>query len=80
MSEWKGLIVSNSPVWTGVVGYADERIAELTTVCANEESTDLEIRQAQKAIAELRRLKNMPDSLRASAEISSKASKRRGEY
>lgn len=80
MSEWKRLINPGSPVWHGVVGYADERIAELTGICVNPSSSDMEIRQAQGVIEELRRLKNVPDSLRASVELTKAPAKRRGEY
>jgi len=80
MNDWRHLIAPNTPVWAGVVGYADERIAQLTAVCVNPATTDIEIRQAQKAIEELQRLKGLPDTLRASAEINKAPVKRRGEY
>lgn len=78
--SWDYAINPASPVWAvGVIGYCDQRITELTALCVNPESTDLQIRQAQKAIEELQRLKSLPDTLRATAEISRNTNKR-GEY
>jgi hypothetical protein len=73
--SWKTLI-QPGPVWTGVSAYADARIAELTAVCVNPRSADAEIRAAQAGIEELQRLQGLPDSLRATAELS-KAPRRR---
>ncbi len=75
MSSWKALI-QPGPVWTGVVDYADTRITELTAVCVNKGSSEAEIRSAQAGIEEMLRLKGLPDSVRATAELS-KAPRRR---
>lgn len=79
MSEWKRLIEPRSTVWAGLVGYAQERISELTQVCVSPESTDIQIRMAQAGIDELRRLQSVPDQLRATAEQSQRKPSR-GEY
>ena len=79
--SWKSAIQPTHPVWAvGVVGYCDERIEELTLTCIDGQASDLEIRQAQKAIEELKRLKALPDTLRATSEINKSPAKRRGEY
>lgn len=68
--SWQTLIGNKGPVWRGVEMYADERIAELTAVCVDPQTTDAQWRAAQAGIAEIHRLKGLPDQIRASAEIS----------
>lgn len=80
MSEWKHLIDDKHPTWRGVVGYCEERIADHTRSCINPDSTDLQVRQAQEAIAELQRLLAMPDTLKNTAQIKHSSAKKRGEY
>jgi hypothetical protein len=67
--SWEQTINPGSPVWTGVMGYADARIGELSAVCIEPTSTDAEIRAAQAGITELRRLKTVPDRLRTNDEM-----------
>lgn len=76
--SWQSLIATKGPVWQGVEGYADERIRELSAICVSQQSSDAEIRSAQAGIVELERLKNIPEQLRATAEISK--GKTRREY
>lgn len=75
---WQRLIQSNSPVWTGVIGYADARIAALTAICISPDSKDKEIRDAQAGILEMNLLKGVPDQLQNTAEQS--RAKPRREY
>lgn len=76
--SWKELIHGNNPVWHGVEAYAGERIEELTQVCVSPESSESDIRQAQAAIAEMRRLRSLPGMIRAEAQI--RAQTTRKEY
>lgn len=75
---WEHLIEPKTAVWTGVVAYCDERIAALTEVCVSPASTDLEIRNAQAAITELRLLKDVPNVLQTKAKSASARTKRQG--
>jgi hypothetical protein len=73
--------ISPGPVWTGVELYADERIAALTLICTDPESTDVLIRQAQAGIAELKRLKNLPGQQKATSDQKrSSGGNRHGSY
>lgn len=65
MSDWRPLIDAATPLWTGIEGYAEERIAELVVVCTTATYTDAEIRAAQARIAELRMLLAMPAFIQA---------------
>ena len=65
MSAWKPLIDAATPLWTGIVGYAEERISELAVICTTATYTDAEIRAAQARIAELRALLALPASIQA---------------
>jgi hypothetical protein len=65
MSAWKALIDGTTPLWTGIEGYAKERIAELVVICTTATYTDAEIRSAQARIAELRALLALPESIRS---------------
>lgn len=65
MSAWKPLIDAATPLWTGIEGYAEERIAELIVVCTTSTYSDAEIRAAQARITELRALLALPASLQA---------------
>ena len=76
--SWESMINAGSPVWQGVAGYADARIAELSAVCTDQASSDGDIRAAQAGIAELKRLKTLPDRLRTNDEM--KQGKSRREY
>lgn len=67
--SWEAKINPGSPVWTGVAEYADARIAELAAVCVDQASSDGDIRAAQAGIAELKRLKALPDKLRTNDEM-----------
>jgi hypothetical protein len=67
--EWKDQINPGTAVWAGVEAYAEERINDLIQVCASEQSSDVQIRQAQAAIAEMRRLLSLPQLIRAEAQI-----------
>lgn len=78
MSEWKALINPKSPVWSGVERYADSRIAELAMVCRDLKASEADIRAAQAGIAELERLKAVPDQLAASAAQKTAPTTRRG--
>lgn len=80
MSEWKRLIDDRHPVWSGIKGYCEERIADHTRTCTNPDSSDLQIRQAQEAISELRRLLAMPDTLKTTAQVKQSSANKRGEY
>lgn len=77
--NWRAMI-QPGPVWTGVEGYADERIATLTALCVNPESSDQQIRQAQAGIEEMRLLKAIPRQLEAGAQQRELGAKRRAEY
>ena len=77
MSKWAHLIVEDSPAWSGLKGYANERIAALTLVCTTSSYTDAEIRAAQAGIAELHALLALPASIR-SAEKHKQTTPRRG--
>lgn len=65
MSDWKPLIDAATPLWTGIEGYAEERISELVVICTTATYSDAEIRAAQARIAELRALLALPASLQA---------------
>lgn len=75
--SWKDKIQPSTAVWAGVEEYAAERIGELTQVCVSSESSDIEIRQAQAAIQELHRLVNLPNLIRAEAQIRGATSTRK---
>ena len=77
MSNWRPLIDAATPLWTGIEGYAEERIAELIVVCTTATYSDAEIRAAQAGIAELRALLALPAAL-ASAEKHKQATPRKG--
>lgn len=79
MSDWKKLI-QPGPVWSGVDRYADERIAELTAVCIDAQSTTEMIRQAQAGIEEMRRLQSLPDRLTAEKQVKDNSANRRQGY
>jgi hypothetical protein len=78
MSDWERLIEPKASVWTGVTMYCDERIAALTEVCISPGSTDLEIRNAQAAIEELRLLKGVPNVIQTKAKTAGGRTKRQG--
>ena len=65
MSAWKPLIDAATPLWAGIEGYAEERIAELIVVCTTATYSDAEIRAAQARITELRALLALPASIQA---------------
>ena len=77
MSSWKSMITMDNNTWRGVVAYADERIAELTSTCTAVESSDTQIRQAQAGILELQRLKSIPAMLAAQVQISQSMGRRK---
>lgn len=77
MSDWKPLIDAATPLWTGIEGYAEERIAELVVICTTATYTDAEIRSAQARITELRALLALPAALE-SAEKHKQTTPRKG--
>ncbi len=74
---WQTLIVPTSPVWAGVEQYADERIGVLTQQCVDPQSTELQIRQAQFGIEEMRKLLAVPGQIKATTAIKQNASTRK---
>jgi len=78
--SWKEKIRPDTGVWDGVQEYAAERIAELANVCTSEESSEMQIRQAQAAIQEMRRLVSLPNLIRAEAQVRGATSARRENY
>jgi hypothetical protein len=75
--SWKDLIQTTSPTWNGLEKYAEERIADLTAVCASIDSTDKDIRVAQAGILELRSLVAIPQRIRAEAQARASTSARK---
>lgn len=75
---WQEKIKSDSGIWAGVVGYAKERIEQLTHTCTSPQSTELEIRMAQAGIEELRRLQSVPDMLSATSQLMAAKGQRNG--
>jgi hypothetical protein len=83
MSDWKRFIDPKSPLWAGgVVGYVEERKAELVQVCTDANASDAEIRAAQAGIKELTRLLGVPGQLQTSAKMAQKTGReaRAGSY
>ena len=78
--SWKEKIQPNTAVWAGVHEYAAERIGELINICASPASSDMQIRQAQASIVELRRLVDLPNLIRAEAMVRGATSARRENY
>lgn len=76
--NWQAHINKDTAVWGGVIGYANERISDLTAICVSPESSDVQIRQAQAGINELQRLMALPQQIAASAQI--RAAGARKEY
>ena len=77
MNNWRPLIDGTTPLWTGIEGYAQERISELVVICTTATYSDAEIRAAQARIAELRALLALPSAL-ASAEKHKQTTPRKG--
>jgi hypothetical protein len=77
--SWQAMI-QPGPVWSGVTGYADERIAELTALCIDPQSSETQIRQAQAGIEEMRRLTTLPDRLKATADQKRNSATKRTGY
>ena len=75
---WQELINSESPVWRGLQGYIEPRKADLTAVCVQSSSTDMEIRKAQAAIDELNRVLSVPDQIKATAQMRGNTDRRNG--
>ena len=73
--SWMEQINPSSGVWRGVEAYAAERIAELTQVCVSVGSSDVEIRQAQAGIEELRRITSLPARIQATAQQSARSAR-----
>ncbi|OXE35716.1 MAG: hypothetical protein CGW95_12240 [Phenylobacterium zucineum] len=78
--SWKEQLTPTSPTWVGVEMYAEERIAEMMAVCASPAASDMAIRQAQACIGELRRLIDLPNLIRAEAQVRIATSVRRENY
>jgi hypothetical protein len=74
--SWQSLITDKSPVWAGVVQYAEERMAELAATCCDQSKSDAEIRAAQAGREELRLLLALPGKLAITAELSKGKSRR----
>jgi hypothetical protein len=66
------------PTWGQVVEACNARIKDLTAICIDPKSEDRELRSAQAAIVELERIKNLPDTLSATAQA--KSAQRRSMY
>lgn len=75
--SWKHSIQTAGPQWSALMEYVDERIALHTATCLNPERSELAIRQAQYAMAELRAIKDIPQSLRAEAQIKGQSGTRK---
>lgn len=75
--SWKTGISTDTAVWRAVVEYANERIGYLTGVCTSTVSTVEEIRQAQAGIEELHRLVDLPQVVRAEAQIRAQSGARK---
>lgn len=61
--SWQQNIVAGGATARAYTEYADERIASLTKVCLSGQSSIEQIREAQAGIAELLRLKKLPERL-----------------
>jgi hypothetical protein len=77
--SWQTLI-QPGPVWSGVTQYAEERIAELTAICVNAQTSPEQWRAAQAGIEEMRRLKTLPDQLKATADQKRNSATKRTGY
>lgn len=75
---WQELINAESAVWRGLQGYIEQRKADLTAVCVQASSTDLEIRKAQAAIDELNRVLSVPDQIKATAQMRGNTDRKNG--
>lgn len=75
--NWKTQINKDTGVWAGVVGYAQERMSDLTAVCTNAQSSDKDIRTAQAGILELERLLSAPQMIAAEAQVRSQGTARK---
>lgn len=76
--SWKHSIQVTGTQWDALMEYVDERIALHTATCLDPMCSDVAIRQAQHAIAELQALKDIPQSLRAEAQIKAQSGNRKG--
>lgn len=76
--SWKHSIQVSGAQWDALSGYIEERVAELAAVCLAPESSEVEIRRAQSGILELRKITDLPQTLRAEAQIRSQAGNRKG--
>jgi hypothetical protein len=76
--SWKHNIQTAGTQWDALMEYVDERIEMHTQVCMDPERSELAIRQSQHAIAELRALQSIPQSLRAEAQIKAHSGTRKG--
>lgn len=66
--SWKEIIVSGGATQRAFLEYADVRIAELTKVCASLNTADRDHLIARAQLAEMVRLKNLPETLRKEIE------------
>ena len=57
--------------WTGALEYIEARKVELTSVCVNPKSTDMEIRAAQAAIIELQSVADLATRIKHDAQVRS---------
>lgn len=76
--SWKHSIQTAGTQWDALMEYVDERIEMHTLVCLDPDRSELAIRQSQHAITELRALQNIPQSLRAEAQIKAQSGNRKG--
>lgn len=78
--SWKNTIQTSGAQWSALMEYVDERIDSLTQECIDPDCSEMAIRSAQRSIAELKRLQNIPDMLRAEAQIKAHGLGHRKEY
>lgn len=76
--SWKHNIQTNGTQWSALMEYVEERLALHTATCLDPDRSEIAIRQAQYAIAELNVLRDIPQMLRAEAQIKAQAGNRKG--